>query len=225
MKILIIEDNKELANSVEQYLNIEGYRCEVCYTSRAGTEKLVSYQYDIIILDIMLPDGSGLDLIDLIKSEKIEGGLLIISAKNSFDDKIIGLEKGADDYITKPFHMGELHARIKAIYRRKNLIGDKAITFREIVLDTERIEVRISGTVLPLTRKEFDLLLYMLVNKNRVLSHQAIAEHLWGNLSDNLTNFDYVYQHVKNLRRKITIAGGKDYLSTVYGIGYKLNED
>jgi DNA-binding response OmpR family regulator len=134
--------------------------------------------------------------------------VLIISAKNALDDKIIGLEKGADDYITKPFHLAELHARIRAVYRRKNLGGTSIVAFNEISLNTDTFEVRVGDHLLDTTPKEFDLLLYFIVNKNRVLSRQAIAAHLWGDYTDNLANFDFVYQHVKNLRRKISGAGG-----------------
>jgi DNA-binding response OmpR family regulator len=186
-------------------------------------DKLVSHHYDCIILDIMLPDGNGLSLLKFIKSEKIDSSILIISAKNALDDKVNGLELGADDYLTKPFHLPELHARLKAIYRRKNLGGDHIVSFNEISLNTVTLEARVDDTLLDLTKKEFDLLLYFLINKNRVLTRQSIAEHLWGDYADNLNNFDFVYQHVKNLRKKINMANGKDYLGTVYGVGYKFN--
>jgi DNA-binding response OmpR family regulator len=192
MKVLIIEDNQELARNIRDFLGREGYICESCETVQEAKEKLSLFKYDCILLDIGLPDGNGIGLLNLIRAEHKESNVLIISAKNALDDKIIGLEKGADDYITKPFHLAELHARIN-----------------DVLLD--------------MTPKEFDLLLYFLVNKNRVLSRQAIAAHLWGDYTDNLANFDFVYQHVKNLRRKISNAGGMDYISTVYGLGYKFN--
>ncbi|HZX75358.1 MAG TPA: response regulator transcription factor [Cyclobacteriaceae bacterium] len=223
MKILLVEDNQELASTIRQFLVREGYVCETCYTSHEAHHKLASFQYDSIILDIMLPDGSGLSILDFIKSEKIQSSVLIISAKNALDDKINGLEMGADDYITKPFHLTELHARLKAIYRRKNLSGENAVSFNEISLNTDNMEAKVNGTLLTLTKKEFDLLLYFIINKNRVLTRQSIAEHLWGDYTDNLANFDFVYQHVKNLRKKISAAGGKDYLATVYGLGYKFD--
>lgn len=223
MKVLIIEDNRELSRSMQDYLHGEGYLCEVSYTYRQAEDKLVAYPYDCIVLDIMLPDGNGLDLLGLIQSEKIGSSVLIISAKNALDDKVRGLDLGADDYITKPFHLPELHARLKAIYRRKNLRGDNTVAFHEISVNTDTLEARVAGALLDLTRKEFDLLLYFLTNKNRVLTRQSIAEHLWGDYTDNLANFDFVYQHVKNLRKKITSAGGTDYIGTVYGLGYKFN--
>ncbi len=223
MKVLIVEDHAELATSVRKYLHNEGYICEVCYTCDDARDKLISFQYDIILLDIMLPDGSGLDLLQFIKAENIQSSVLITSAKNALDDKVEGLESGADDYLTKPFHLAELHARLRAIYRRKTLNGDHIINFNEIQLNTDLLEARIHETTLDLTKKEFDLLLYFLVNKNRVLSRQSIAAHLWGDYTENMDNFDFVYQHLKNLRKKIAAAGGTDYIDTVYGLGYKFN--
>ena len=223
MKVLLIEDNLELASSIAEFLAREGYICEVSYNIRDAQDKLISFQYDCILLDIMLPDGNGLQLLSFIRQEGILSSILILSAKNSMDDKITGLEEGADDYLTKPFHLPELHARLRAIYRRKKLNGSNLITFNEISLNIDTLEAHVNGTLLETTRKEFDLLLYFLVNKNRVLSRQSIAAHLWGDYTDNLANFDFVYQHVKNIRKKISAAKGTDYIGTVYGLGYKFN--
>jgi DNA-binding response OmpR family regulator len=223
MKILIVEDNKELARSMLDYLTGERYICEWANSFGEAMEKLTLYTYDCILLDIMLPDGSGLELLKHIRTGKFNSGILIISARNALDDKVNGLEGGADDYITKPFHLPELHARIRAIYRRKQLDGYSNVIFNEINLNTDTLEVFVHETLIDVTRKEFDLLLYFLVNKNRVLSRQSIATHLWGDHTDNLANFDFVYQHVKNLRKKISTAQGGDYIETVYGLGYKFN--
>jgi DNA-binding response OmpR family regulator len=223
MKVLIVEDEPELAQNVRDYLAREGYICEVAANCAEATEKLALFQYDCILLDIMLPDGNGLKLLDFIKKEQIQSNILITSAKNALEDKVTGLEYGADDYLTKPFHLPELHARIRAIYRRKNLNGSHTVQFNEISMDTDMLEAKVNGAVLDITRKEFDLLLYFIVNKNRVLSRQSIAAHLWGDYTDDLANFDFVYQHVKNLRKKIAAANGTDYIGTVYGIGYKFN--
>ena len=223
MKILIVEDNEDLADNIQGFLVREGYVCELCYNHIDAERKLRAYKYDCIILDIMLPDGNGLNLLQFIRAEKIQSSILIISAKDSLDDKVTGLELGADDYLTKPFHLTELHARLKAIYRRKNLKGDSVVSCQEISINTDTMEARIHNQLLELTKKEFDLLLYFVVNKNRVLTRQSIAEHLWGDYTDNLSNFDFVYQHVKNLRKKITGANGKDYIGTVYGLGYKFD--
>ncbi|MEY8758423.1 response regulator transcription factor [Chryseobacterium tongliaoense] len=223
MKILTIEDNKELAQSITYYLEEEHYICECVYSYHEALERLSFNSYDCILLDIMLPDGNGLNLLNYIKTEKINSGILIISAKDALDDKIHGLEKGADDYITKPFHLPELHARLRAVFRRKKMDGYNDVKFNEIVLNTDTYEVFIQKARLDVTQKEFELLLYFLVNKNRVLSKQSIANHLWGDYTDNLANFDFVYQHVKNLRKKIGAAKGNDYIETIYGLGYKFN--
>lgn len=224
MKVLLVEDNIDLADSIRRFLSQEGNICENSYTFHEAHDKIVSFAYDCILLDIMLPDGNGLKLLEFIKQQKIKSGVLIISAKNSLDDKIYGLNLGADDYITKPFHLPELNARLNAIYRRKNMDGDTVISFNEIVVNTATFEVKVNGQKLDLTKKEFDLLLYFLTNKNHVITRQSIAEHLWGDYTDNLSNFDFVYQHVKNLRKKINQANGNDYISTVYGLGYRFND-
>lgn len=223
MKVLMVEDSREIAGSVHDFLAREGYICELAYSYDEAQEKLLLFSYDCILLDIMLPDGNGLGLLQFIRTEKIQSGILIISAKDAMDDKILGLEGGADDYITKPFHLPELHARLRAVYRRKQLAGSNIITFNEITLDTDTLEAKVNDITLDITRKEFDLLLYLIVNKNRVLSRQSIATHLWGDYTDNLANFDFVYQHIKNLRKKISAANGADYIDTVYGLGYKFN--
>lgn len=223
MKMLIIEDNEQLANNINDFLVREGYICEMATTCARAKEKLSMFQYDCILLDIMLPDGNGLKLLNYIKEEHIPGNILITSAKNALDDKITGLEKGADDYITKPFHLSELHARIRAVYRRNNLNGNNLVQFNEVALNTDTLEAFVNGARVEVTRKEFDLWLYFIVNKNRVLSRQSIAAHLWGDYTEDLANFDFVYQHVKNLRKKIAAVNGTDYINTVYGIGYKFN--
>lgn len=221
--MLLIEDNLELASSISEFLAREGYICEVSYNIRDAQDKLISFQYDCVLLDIMLPDGNGLQILSFMRQERIQSSILILSAKNSLDDKVAGLEEGADDYLTKPFHLPELHARLRAIYRRKKLNGSNMITFNEISLNIDTLEAHVNGILLDMTRKEFDLLLYFIVNKNRVLSRQSIAAHLWGDYTDNLANFDFVYQHVKNIRKKISAAKGTDYIGTVYGLGYKFN--
>ncbi|MGC4057253.1 MAG: response regulator transcription factor [Chitinophagaceae bacterium] len=223
MKILVVEDNHDLALSTQEFLLREGYICEISASYTETVEKLSIFTYDCVLLDIMLPDGNGLEVLDMMKSEHQNTNILITSAKNSLDDKITGLEGGADDYLTKPYHLSELNARIRTIYRRKTLQGSALLRFNELELNTNTFEAFVNGHLLDLTRKEFDLLLYFIINKNRVLSRQAIATHLWGDYTDDLSNFDFVYQHVKNLRKKISQAGGNDYVTTVYGMGYKFN--
>lgn len=224
MKVLIIEDQPELAENMAAYLSREGYVCSKAVNYQDAEQKLFAFEYDVIIVDIMLPDGTGLDLINFIRTSNKRPGILIVSAKNSLTDKVIGLDLGADDYLTKPFYLPELHSRLKAIYRRRNLLGEQLVQFNEISINTENREVIVGENLLELTKKEYELVLYFLVNQNRILTRQSIAEHLWGDYTDNLDNIDFVYQHIKNLRKKIIAAGGKDYISTVYGVGYKLDQ-
>lgn len=223
MKILLVEDNLDLTQNISNYLLKEGIRCESARTLFDAQDKLLSYGYDCILLDLMLPDGSGLQLLDIIKTYKIETTILIISAKDSLDDKLSGLDQGADDYLPKPFHLSELLARLKAIYRRTKMNGFDEVTFNEITISNSQLQVLVNDKILDLTKKEYDLLLFFLTNKDRVVGKQAIAHHLWGDYTDDLSNFDFVYQHVKNLRKKISAAGGKDYIETVYGLGYKFD--
>lgn len=223
MKVLVVEDNIELSKNLESYLSKEGSICETAFTYNQAIDKIISYNYDVIILDLMLPDGNGLDVLTALKEESSEAGVLIASAKNSLEDKLKGLDLGADDYITKPYHLSELNARIKAIYRRKNFQNRKYIECREIKIDTDACDVFVSETLLDLTKKEYELLVYFISNQNRVVTKQSIAEHLWGDHADFYDSFDFVYQHIKNLRKKIIGAGGGDYINTIYGMGYKFN--
>ncbi len=224
MKLLLVEDNLELIKSMADYLVHENNICEMANTFEEAREKLVLFTYDCIVLDIMLPDGNGINLLRLIKKEEIQSSVIIISAKDSLDFKITGLDEGADDYITKPFPLPELYSRIKAVTRR-NSKGNASniLQFNEIQVDLLSMETKVNDNPIVLTRKETNLLIYFFNNQNRILSRQAIAAHLWGDYTDNLDNFDFVYQHVKNLRKKITDAGGQDYISTVYGLGYKIS--
>lgn len=223
MKLLLVEDNPELRKSISEYLINEHYICEVASNFDEARDKLILYSYDCIILDIMLPDGNGIDLLKLLRKEGNDSSVIIVSAKNTLDFKIIGLDAGADDYITKPFPLPELFSRIKAVMRRKNSTLSSKLEYNEISVDLQSLEVLVNGKALLLTKKETNLLVYFINNKNRVLSRQTIASHLWGDYTDNLDNFDFIYQHVKNLRKKIVDAGGEDYISTVYGLGYKFS--
>lgn len=223
MKVLIVEDNADLSASMIQYFARERYVYNTAFSCEEALDRLASFDYDIAILDLMLPDGNGLDVLKVIKKEYPHIGILIISAKGSLDDRLKGLDLGADDYITKPFHLSELNARIKAIYRRRHFEGNNEIVFNEIRINPDTLEVTILETPISLTRKEYELLMYFLANKDRLLTKQAIAEHLWGDHMDLQDSFDFVYQHIKNLRKKISAAGGTDYLATLYGMGYKFN--
>ncbi|MGK7393911.1 MAG: response regulator transcription factor [Candidatus Cyclobacteriaceae bacterium M3_2C_046] len=221
MKILIVEDNQELVSNIRSYLNKEGIVCEVAENLRKSYDKLAAFEYDVVVLDLMLPDGDGLELLSMIKQEHSDMGVLILSAKNSLEDKLKGLDLGADDFLPKPFHLSELNARLKAIYRRRKLKGSDQIQVDDIHINTNTQEVMVKEEMLDLTRKEYELLLFFISNKNRVLTKQTIAEHLWGDYMDLLDSFDFVYQHIKNLRKKMNSAGASEHIHTVYGSGYK----
>lgn len=221
MKILIIEDEKELSKSMAMYLKAENHVCEIAPDLSTAMEKTESFDYDCILLDISLPDGNGLNVLKELKANKKTDGVIIISAKDSIDDRIAGLDLGADDYLSKPFHLSELSARISAVIRRRKFDGNKVIVLNEITIDTLGRIVTINNTDLDLTRKEFDLLLYLVSNKNRVISKNAIAEHLSGDEADIFDNFDFIYSHMKNLKKKLVQAGSADYIKSVYGMGYK----
>jgi len=224
MKILIIEDELELLIAINNFLVKENFICELAENFRKADERLSIYEYDIILLDITLPDGNGLLLLETIKKHQKRAGVIIISAKNALDDKLNGLDLGADDYITKPFHLSELNSRIKAVLRRKQYDGSDIITFNEISINTGSKTLSINGNELALTKKEYDLILFFLINKNRVLTKEAIAEHLWGDNIDMADSFDFIYTHLNNIRKKIKHAGGNDYIKTIYGMGYKLSQ-
>lgn len=222
MKILIIEDEKQLVKSMVQFLRQESYVCEVAYTASEANEKILLFDYDCILLDISLPDGNGLKILEKLRENHKTDGVIMITAKGSFDDRIAGLNLGADDYLPKPFYLPELSARISAVIRRKRFDGNNKISFHEIDIDLLGKTVAVSGKGVVLTRKEYDLLIFLIANKNRVVSKNAIAEHLSGDDAELLDKFDFIYSHIKNLKKKLTEAGCEDYIKTVYGLGYKL---
>ena len=224
MKVLIVEDEVALVDSIESYLTGEGYICDRALDFSKASEKISLYQYDCILVDITLPDGNGLDIIREIMDKKLDSGIIIISAKGSLDDKVDGLQIGADDYLTKPFHLSELNARIKSIIRRRKFEGRNEIIFNEITILPDSATVSVYNNLLELTKKEYDLLVYFISNINRVLTKSAIAEHLWGDNIDMADSFDFIYTHIKNLRKKILDKGGNDYIKTIYGLGYMLKD-
>lgn len=225
MNILLVEDEQALAETMIKYLKKEGYHCEWAANLTQGVEKAWNYSYDCVIVDITLPDGSGLKVIQQLKKIRSKSGIIIVSAKNALEDRIHGLELGADDYLTKPFELAELNARIKALLRRKNFDAQNEIVFKEIVIKPYERSVEVNGQPVNLTKKEFDLLLFFISNRNRVITKESIAEHLWGDDMDMSDSFDFIYSHLKNLRKKIQELGGKDYINTVYGIGYKFTTE
>ncbi|MBA3828435.1 MAG: response regulator transcription factor [Taibaiella sp.] len=223
MKILIVEDEPSLNRSMVEYLSSQDHLCETVMTYHDALDKLEVYQYDCIVLDITLPDGNGIDLLQYLRKENKLDGVIIISARDQLDDKLTGLRLGADDYLTKPFHLAELSVRISAIVRRKNVLGNNQLQFEEILIDTDSGNVVVNGAPLVLTRTEYKFLVYLIINKNRVLSKNAIAEYLWGDNMDMADNYDFLYAHIKNLRKKLLSAGAADYIHSIYGMGYKFS--
>ena len=222
MRILIVEDEQALAASIAQYLQSGLFQCEIATCFRTAQDKIESQDYDCIILDIGLPDGNGLSLLAALKTNRKMDGVLIISAKNSLDDKVNGLRLGADDYLTKPFHLSELSARVDAIIRRKSFAGANLLQYDLLTIDLQQKTVSVANVPVDLTRKELELLLYFISNKARVISKSAIADHLWSTITNGTDNYDFIYTHIKNLRRKLIAAGSPDYIQSVYGMGYKL---
>lgn len=222
MKVLIVEDEKALSESIATYLKEQDYICETAFDFNSAVEKTELYDYDCILLDITLPGGSGMSVLKILRENNKTDGVLIISAKNSTDDKVEGLISGADDYLSKPFHLSELSARVAAIIRRKQFGGSSTIQFNNISIDTRAKVTLVNSLPLELTKKEYDLLLYFVSNKGRVISKNAIAEHLWGDEMEG--NLDFIYTHIKNLRKKLQESGDADYIKSVYGMGYKFTD-
>lgn len=226
MKILVIEDENSLREVMVRSLEKERYIVECAADYKSALWKINDYSYDCIVLDIMLPGGSGLSLLEELKNMKKRDSVIIVSAKDSIDDKVKGLDLGADDYLTKPFHLAELNARIKSIIRRKQQDGDMDLSYGNITVYPDRHAVYIKGEELPLNRKEFDLLYYFVVNPERLLSKDALAESVWGDYIDQADSFDFIYSQVKNLRKKLKTAGARPEIKAVYGFGYKMiNEE
>jgi len=224
MNLLLIEDGKQLSLSIVEYLKVEGYRCDSVASLEDAWEKIMMQDYDCILLDITLPDGSGLTFLERLKKTGKTEGVIIISAKDSLDDRIRGLKLGADDYISKPFHLPELGARVEALIRRKKFQGSNKVTFSELVIDTQSQLVKVNENPVVLTKKEYDLLLFLISNKGKIISKTSIAEHLSGDMADMLDNYGFIYTHIKNLKSKLRDSGCRDYLKTVYGFGYQWHE-
>lgn len=221
MKILLIEDEQELGDNIQSYLAINDVICEWVTNKEEAIDKISTYEYDCILLDLMLPDGNGFEILQELKAKNKTEGVIITSAKDTLETRIEGFNLGADDYLIKPFHLSELLVRIKALVRRKNFKGNNVITYNEIEIDSFSKTVKVKNHKIDVTKKEIDLLLYLIGNENRVLSKGAIAEHLSGDMADMLDNHDFVYAHIKNLKNKLKSYGVEHYLKSVYGLGYK----
>lgn len=223
MKILIVEDDADLREITERSLLKERYLVETADTYKAARQKALVYEYDCILLDIMLPDGNGLDLLrDLQKEGHRMPNVIILSAKDSIEDKVTGLDLGADDYLPKPFHLAELHARLKSVLRRKQRDGEALLKYANVCVHPESFKVEVDGKLIDLSRKEYDILVYFMNRPNRLVEKNILAEAVWGDSIDQADNFDFIYAQLKNLRKKLKEAGAELEIKTVYGFGYKL---
>ncbi|MEO9258375.1 MAG: response regulator transcription factor [Crocinitomicaceae bacterium] len=224
MKILVVEDEKELADVIVQSLEKEQFVLETAHNFNDALDKIIDYDYDCILLDIMLPGGNGIDLLKELKNQNKTSNVIIISANNSLDDKLKGLDLGADDYLTKPFHIAELNARIRSVLRRKSFNGENFIELANVKLDINNHALLIDKNEIPVNRKEFDILTYFMSNTNRMVSKNALAEHVWGDNIDQADDFDFIYSQIKNIRKKLKDNNAQIEIQSVYGVGYRLTE-
>ena len=222
MKILIIEDEAELREVLTRSLTAERYVVETAATYREARSKAMIYHYDCLLLDIMLPDGNGLDLLRALTEAGQRTNVIILSAKDSIDDKVAGLDLGADDYLPKPFHLAELHARLKSVLRRRTRNGERLLQCGNVSLNPETFQAEVEGRNLELGRKEFDILVYFMNRPNQLVEKQTLAEAVWGDHTDQADNFDFIYAQIKNLRKRLKEAGAGIEIKTAYGFGYKL---
>lgn len=223
MKILIVEDEPQMLANMRQSLEREQYTVEAVSDFQAASEKIGVYDYDCVLLDIGLPDGNGLQLLQQLKAIGKHEGVIIVSAKDSLEDRLEGLDLGADDYLSKPFHMAELNARVKAVLRRRHFKGSTQLQLGNLSVDPESRRVQVDGEEVPLNRKEYAILMYLITNKTRLVTKSALAEHVWGDHIDQADSFDFIYSQIKNLRKKLEKATVQ--IASVYGVGYKLAID
>lgn len=225
MRILLIEDESDLAQNIVSLLSREGFSIEWVSRYSEAVDRIEEQVYDCYLVDISLPDGNGLNIVRLLKKIHTDSGIIIITAKNSLNERIEGLDLGADDYLSKPFHLAELNSRIKALLRRRKFSGLKTIEIDNLRIVPDNFQVHVNNNLVDLTRKEFDLLLFLVSNKNRVLTRDSITEHIWGDFNDISYSYDFLYSHIKNIRKKLIEKGCRDYIQSVYGIGYKFLAD
>jgi DNA-binding response OmpR family regulator len=222
MKILIVEDEPALRELIQRSLEKERYVTETAVDFDSALDKIEMYDYDCILLDIMLPGGSGLDVLARLKELRKKENVIIISAKDSLEDKVLGVELGADDYLPKPFHLAELTARVKSVLRRKHRDGEMGVQVGNVRLLPDTFQVWVEGKQLDLSRKEYDILHYFLNRPNRMVNKNTLAESVWGDHIDQVDNFDFIYAQIKNVRKKLTESGANIEIKAVYGFGYKL---
>jgi DNA-binding response OmpR family regulator len=224
MNILIVEDEVNLAEEIAGYLSDFNYHCQLSHRYDRTIKLLEEYEFAVILLDLKLPDGNGINLIHYVKRKKISSGIIVLSANDELDLRINALDAGADDFLIKPFHLSELNARVKALVRRNYHKGDNVVTYNEIKVDVPGLFVTIHDKPLTLTAKEYELLLYFIANSGKVITKDAISYSVWSNHSDMDVSNEIIYTHIKNLRKKLLASGCKDYIQSVYSIGYKFDE-
>ena len=224
MKILVVEDEASLNSSICNYLNSESFECTGVHDKFSAEDELIMGGFTVVVLDINLPDGTGLELLTWMRSQRIDAGVVIISARDSLDDRITGLNTGADDYVTKPFHLSELNARINAVIRRKKFNNEVSLSFKEWELFPEELSFKVGGSEIELTPKQYKIIEFFVSNPNKVISKEMLAEYIWKGHALDRDNLEFIYNHVMNIRTMIKKAGGNDYIKTIYGTGYKLTE-
>ncbi len=222
MKLLIIEDEPTLLKDLGEFVAREGFLYELAHDYSTAEEKIMLYDYDCVILDINLPDGSGFDILKKLRQHQKLDGVLILSARDSIDDKMRGFELGADDYLTKPFFLSELNARVRAIIRRKKFNTNKDLLFGNILIDLDQHLVKVDNEPLNFTKKEFAILTHLISNQKRVVTKTALSEYIWGDYVDEANSFGFLFSQMKNLKRKLKEAGALIEINNIYGVGYQI---
>lgn len=223
MNVLIVEDERSLSHEMEIYLSRQNFNCDVAFNGKSASDKIHANSYDFILLDLGLPDMDGLDLLKESKKSGIESAFIVLTARGEVEDKIAGLDLGADDYISKPFSLAELQSRMQAILRRKHGLKSNVIHIHDFEIDIQNRTVHCAGQSINLTKKEFDLLHYLALHKNRVLTRIQLTEHIWGDVLEDDYESNYIDVHVKNLRKKLSAHSSTDWFETVRGVGYRVN--
>jgi DNA-binding response OmpR family regulator len=224
MKVLIVEDEKTLAYEMEAFLKKSFYLCDIAHTFRAGLEKLELNSYDFILIDLSLPDGDGLEILKSAKKNNPDAAYIIITARTNLKDRVSGLDLGADDYLAKPFYLLELQSRMQAIARRKFSITEELLPIGDFNIDLQKRFVMFEQQKIELSRKEFDLLSYLFLHKNRVLTRIQLSEHIWGTFVNDDYDSNYIDAHIKNIRKKLNVWAHTEWLETVRGVGYRVKK-